>query len=51
MSRIAQDLIELKRLTEGGAGALTQHLLREIAANLIAFGVADQRRGGWPTQG
>jgi hypothetical protein len=51
MSRIAQDLIELKRLTEGGAGALTQHLLREIAAKLIAFGVADQRRGGWPSQG
>lgn len=46
MSRIAQDLLELKRLTQGGAGALTQHLLREVAANLIAFGVADQRCGG-----
>lgn len=46
MSHIAKDLLELKRLTEGGAGALTQHLLREIAANLIAFGVAaDQRTG------
>ncbi|NRO97254.1 hypothetical protein GWC77_15115 [Paraburkholderia sp. NMBU_R16] len=46
MSRIAQDLLELKRLTQDGAGALTQHLLREVAANLIAFGVADQRSGG-----
>jgi hypothetical protein len=46
MSRIAKDLIELKRLTEGGAGALTQRLLREVAANLIASGVADQRAGG-----
>jgi hypothetical protein len=46
MSRIAQDLLELKRLTQGGAGALTQHLLREVAANLIAFGVADLRSGG-----
>ncbi|MEX3955703.1 hypothetical protein B0G57_10662 [Trinickia symbiotica] len=45
MSRIAKDLIELKRLSEGGAGALTQHLLREIAASLIAFGVADWRKG------
>lgn len=45
MSRIAKDLLELKRLSEGGAGALTQHLLREIAANLIALGVADQRSG------
>lgn len=45
MSRIAKDLLELKRLSEGGAGALTQHLLREIAANLIALGVADQRGG------
>jgi hypothetical protein len=46
MSRIAKDLIELKRLSEGGAGALTQHLLREIAASLIASGIADQRSGG-----
>lgn len=45
MSRIAKDLIELKRLSEGGAGALTLHLLREIAASLIAFGVADQHKG------
>lgn len=45
MSQIAEDLIELKRLAEGGAGALTEHLLREVAANLIAHGVADQRGG------
>ena len=46
MSRIAKDLLELKRLTQGGAGALTQHLLREVAANLVSFGVADARKGG-----
>jgi hypothetical protein len=45
MSRIARDLLELKRLTEGGAGALTQHLLREFAARLIAPGVATQSTG------
>lgn len=45
MSRAAGDLIELKRLAEGGAGALTEHLLREIARSLIAAGVADQRGG------
>ena len=40
MSRAAQDLIALQRLAQGGAGALTQHLLREVAMNLIAPGVA-----------
>ncbi|ABA53156.1 putative bacteriophage protein [Burkholderia pseudomallei 1710b] len=45
MSLAAQDLIELLRLAQGGAGALTLHLLREIAGNLIAFGVADCRGG------
>jgi hypothetical protein len=45
MSQIAEDLIELKRLAEGGAGALTEHLLREVASNLIAPGVSDQREG------
>ncbi|WP_207001905.1 hypothetical protein [Trinickia mobilis] len=45
MSLIAQDLIELQRLALGGAGALTLHLLRELAANLIAAGVADVRGG------
>ena len=45
MSRFAQDLIELQRLCLGGSGALTQHLLREIACSLIAAGVADERGG------
>ena len=45
MSRFAKDLLELQRLCLGGSGALTQHLLREIACNLIAAGVADQRGG------
>ncbi|GEM_PF-2816985 len=45
MSRFAQDLLELQRLCLGGSGALTQHLLREIACNLIAAGVADERDG------
>lgn len=45
MSRFAKDLIELQRLCLGGSGALTQHLLREIARNLIAAGVADERDG------
>ncbi|WP_156992799.1 hypothetical protein [Paraburkholderia oxyphila] len=45
MSLIAQDLIELLRLAHGGAGALTQHLLRELATNLIAQGVSDMRGG------
>jgi hypothetical protein len=46
MSTLAKDLIELVRLSQGGAGALTQHLLREIAINIIAPGVRDQREGG-----
>ena len=46
MSLLAEDLIELKRLAEGGAGALTETLLREVASNIIAPGVADQRDGG-----
>jgi hypothetical protein len=45
MSVIAKDLIELKRLAEGGAGALTEHLLREFAADIIGEGVADERGG------
>ena len=39
MSHAAQDLIELLRLAQGGAGALTQHLLREVAKSLIAAGI------------
>ncbi|RQS70109.1 hypothetical protein DID96_15695 [Burkholderia sp. Bp8963] len=45
MSRAARDLIELQRLARNGAGALTQHLLRELAKNLIAAGVTDARGG------
>jgi hypothetical protein len=45
MSTLAEDLIELKRLAQGGAGALTEHLLREVALNLIAQGVRDERQG------
>lgn len=45
MSVLAQDLFELIRLSRGGAGALTDHLLHEVAANLIAEGVADERGG------
>ncbi|KAB0638857.1 hypothetical protein DF107_12020 [Burkholderia stagnalis] len=45
MSRAARDLIELQRLAQSGAGALTEHLLRELAKHLIAAGVADSRGG------
>lgn len=45
MSTLAADLIELQRLAQGGAGALTEHLLREVALNLIAEGVRDEREG------
>jgi hypothetical protein len=45
MSAQAKDLLELQRLAVGGAGALTEHLLREVAANLIAEGCRDEREG------
>ena len=45
MSRIAKDLLELQRLCQGGSGALTEHLLRGLAKNVIAAGVADERTG------
>lgn len=45
MSTLARDLIELKRMADEGAGALTQHLLKEVAANLIAEGVRDEMEG------
>ncbi|WP_173261334.1 hypothetical protein [Paraburkholderia sp. NMBU_R16] len=45
MSTRAQDLLELLRLDQGGGGALVQHLLRELAMNIIALGVADARGG------
>ncbi|WP_248322000.1 hypothetical protein [Caballeronia sp. Sq4a] len=46
MSTLAKDLIELVRLARGGAGALVEHLLREVSTNLIAPGVQDERVGG-----
>ncbi|SEB24773.1 hypothetical protein [Paraburkholderia sartisoli] len=45
MSQLAEDLIELRRLSQGGARALTDHLLREVAADLISEGVADELGG------
>lgn len=42
MSTLAKDLFELKRLAEGGAGALIEHLLLEVAIDLIAEGVAEK---------
>lgn len=44
MSQLAEDLLELVRLSANG-GALTQHLLQEVACSLIAEGVADERAG------
>lgn len=45
MSSLALDLVELRRLAVGGAGALVEHLLRQVALNLIAPGVASQLGG------
>ncbi|CDY76141.1 hypothetical protein BGLT_05214 [Caballeronia glathei] len=45
MSVLAEDLIELKRLAEGGAGALVEKLLHEVAARLISDGLRDTREG------
>jgi hypothetical protein len=45
MSTLAKDLLELVRLSAGGAGTLTAHLLREVAANLISEGVASELAG------
>lgn len=42
MSSLAKDLLAASRLPRG---ALVEHLLREIALNLIAPGVADERGG------
>lgn len=38
MSELAQDLIELNRLMRVAGGALTMHLLKEVAARLIGAG-------------
>jgi hypothetical protein len=43
MSALAEGLFELKRLADGGSGALIEHLLREVAVDLIAEGVANER--------
>jgi hypothetical protein len=45
MSTLAKDLFELRQLVKDGAGALSQHMLAEVAAALIAEGVADERGG------
>jgi hypothetical protein len=45
MSDWAKDLIELKRLAAGGMGALTEKLLHEVAARIIASGMQDDRGG------
>ena len=44
MSQLARDLIELNELPQPH-GSLTDHLLRELAARLIAEGVRDERAG------
>jgi hypothetical protein len=46
MSLLAKDLFEFQRLVHEGAGALSQHMLKEVAAALIAEGVRDEREGG-----
>jgi hypothetical protein len=45
MSDWAKDLLELKRLAAGGMGALTEKLLHEVAARIIASGLRDERQG------
>jgi hypothetical protein len=45
MSDLALDLIELKRLSAGGMGALTEKLLHEVAARIIASGMRNELEG------
>jgi hypothetical protein len=45
MSVLAEDLLELKRLAQGGCGALTEKLLHEVAARIIASGLRDEKGG------
>jgi hypothetical protein len=45
MSDWAKDLLELKRLAAGGMGALTEKLLHEVAARIIASGFRDEKLG------
>ncbi|KGW20859.1 hypothetical protein [Burkholderia pseudomallei] len=42
MSQSAKNLLELRRLPRG---ALVEHLLREVASDLIAQGIEDLRGG------
>ncbi|MEW4363661.1 hypothetical protein V6S75_32215 [Burkholderia pseudomallei] len=42
MSQAAKNLLELRRLPRG---ALVEHLLREVASDLIAQGIGDLRGG------
>ena len=42
MSAEAASLFELQRLVRCGGGALSQHLLKEIAADIISEGVRDE---------
>ena len=44
MSTLALDLLELVAMP-APHGALTEHLLREIALNIIAQGLKDERDG------
>lgn len=45
MSDLALDLKELMRLAHGGCGALTEKLLHEVAARIIASGLRDEKQG------
>jgi hypothetical protein len=45
MSERAQDLMELNRLAQGGAGEVTEHRLREVADQIISAGLRDFRLG------
>ncbi|HDR9133260.1 TPA: hypothetical protein QDA91_004405 [Burkholderia vietnamiensis] len=38
MSKLAEGLFELQRLSQQGCGALTEHLLWAVAADLIGAG-------------
>ncbi len=42
MSTLAMDLFELKRLMLAAGGTLVEHLLHEVAAELIAEGVEEE---------
>lgn len=45
MSEKAKDLMELIRLSKGGAGALIEHLRWVVSMELIAAGIRDFRGG------